>query len=378
MIGLLVAGGRARRGRPPRGAPVPPAGAAADGRRAADLAAAAAGLGPGAARRSSAIAIVDQLARAARPAARRRADAHRRGRARRRSSAARWRRSSRRHPPRDRLPRDRRRRARAARLRRARSGGVGPDPGVAGGARGVEDGGRRLVGGDGGPVRDARDPGPPGLDPPLADPRRGADGRGGRDLRAARAGWRSRRGPTWPSCRGSGIAWLIALAGVATLPTYVRLLAIGTGPATSRVRRRGARAVVRIPRRRRRCRWRSRGRRRDGGRDQRRRHGGRRAAERRHGRTPSPRRRPARATVPAGTRRPPLRAPGWRGREPRRARSRPPWGGARRRPCGATGRAAWPRRARARGARGPHVVGRAGHRRRRERGRADRDGAATD
>ena len=31
-------------------------------------------------------------------------------------------------------------------------------------------------------------------------------------------------------------AWLIVLAGVATLPTYVRLIAVGTGPATSRVR----------------------------------------------------------------------------------------------------------------------------------------------
>jgi NADH:ubiquinone oxidoreductase subunit 2 (subunit N) len=47
---------------------------------------------------------------------------------------------------------------------------------------------------------------------------------------------------------GSGIAWLIALAGVATLPTYVRLLAIGTGPATSRVRG-AAPERVRIPRR---------------------------------------------------------------------------------------------------------------------------------
>ena len=31
-------------------------------------------------------------------------------------------------------------------------------------------------------------------------------------------------------------AWLIVLAGLATLPTYVRLLLVGTGPATSRVR----------------------------------------------------------------------------------------------------------------------------------------------
>ena len=29
---------------------------------------------------------------------------------------------------------------------------------------------------------------------------------------------------------GSGIAWLIALAGLATLPTYLRLLFLGTGP----------------------------------------------------------------------------------------------------------------------------------------------------
>ena len=35
---------------------------------------------------------------------------------------------------------------------------------------------------------------------------------------------------------GTGFAWLIALAGLATLPTYVRLIAVGTGPATSRVR----------------------------------------------------------------------------------------------------------------------------------------------
>ncbi len=47
---------------------------------------------------------------------------------------------------------------------------------------------------------------------------------------------------------GSGIAWLIALAGIATLPTYVRLLLIGTGPATSRVRG-AAPERVRIPRR---------------------------------------------------------------------------------------------------------------------------------
>jgi formate hydrogenlyase subunit 3/multisubunit Na+/H+ antiporter MnhD subunit len=31
-------------------------------------------------------------------------------------------------------------------------------------------------------------------------------------------------------------AWVIVLAGLATLPTYVRLLLVGTGPATSRVR----------------------------------------------------------------------------------------------------------------------------------------------
>ena len=47
---------------------------------------------------------------------------------------------------------------------------------------------------------------------------------------------------------GSGIAWLIALAGLATLPTYLRLLFLGTGPATSRVRG-AAPERVRIPRR---------------------------------------------------------------------------------------------------------------------------------
>jgi NADH:ubiquinone oxidoreductase subunit 2 (subunit N) len=47
---------------------------------------------------------------------------------------------------------------------------------------------------------------------------------------------------------GGGFAWLIALAGLATLPTYLRLLAIGTGPATSRVRG-AAPERVRIPRR---------------------------------------------------------------------------------------------------------------------------------
>lgn len=47
---------------------------------------------------------------------------------------------------------------------------------------------------------------------------------------------------------GTGFAWLIALAGLATLPTYLRLLAIGTGPATSRVRG-AAPERVRIPRR---------------------------------------------------------------------------------------------------------------------------------
>ncbi len=85
---------------------------------------------------------------------------------------------------------------------------LGPDAGVARGARGVEDGGRRLGGGDGGPVRDARDPGPPGLAPPLADPRRGADGRGGRDATGC-PGWVAFEARAdLAELSGSGIAWL--------------------------------------------------------------------------------------------------------------------------------------------------------------------------
>ena len=44
---------------------------------------------------------------------------------------------------------------------------------------------------------------------------------------------------------GSSIAWLIVIAGLATLPTYARLLAVGLGPATSRVRRAAPERVTR-------------------------------------------------------------------------------------------------------------------------------------
>ena len=47
---------------------------------------------------------------------------------------------------------------------------------------------------------------------------------------------------------GSSISWLIVIAGFATLPTYARLLAVGLGPATSRVRKA---APERVSRRRR-------------------------------------------------------------------------------------------------------------------------------
>ena len=73
-------------------------------------------------------------------------------------------------------------------LRGARPGGLGPDEGLAGRAGGLEDRGRGVVGGDGGPVPDAGDPGPARLAAPLADPGRRVDGRRRRDLRAARLG----------------------------------------------------------------------------------------------------------------------------------------------------------------------------------------------
>ena len=135
-------------------------------------------------------------------------------------------------------------------LRGARPGRLGPDAGLAGRAGRVEDGGRRVVGGDGGPVRDARDPGPPRLAAPLADHgRRARRSRSSRPT-GCRAGSRSRRGSTSPQLSGSGIAWLIVLAGLATLPTYVRLLA-RRAPGRRRAASDGA-APERVTRRRRR------------------------------------------------------------------------------------------------------------------------------
>jgi formate hydrogenlyase subunit 3/multisubunit Na+/H+ antiporter MnhD subunit len=47
---------------------------------------------------------------------------------------------------------------------------------------------------------------------------------------------------------GSSITWLIVIAGLATLPTYTRLLAVGLGPATSRVRKAAPERVTRARR----------------------------------------------------------------------------------------------------------------------------------
>ena len=95
-----------------------------------------------------------------------------------------------------------------------------------------------------------------------------------------------------------------------------------------------------------------------------------------------PRRRPRvrRSTVRRSTPRPATsgraaRGRAWRGRGPRRARSRRPSPGEPPRRCGATEPSSGGRRARPRGPRGPHVVGRARHRRRGERGGTDRLGA---
>ena len=172
---------------------------------------------------------------------------------------------------------------------------------------------------------------------------------------------------------GSGIAWLIALAGLATLPTYLRLLFLGTGPATSRVRAprpsgcgsRGARSRCRSrrrvrpllpvpgpPTRRRMPRQRSRVRRSTV----------RRSTVRRSTPRPATSGRAARGRA-------------WRGRGRRRARSRRPSPGARPRRCGATEPSCCRRRPRPRGARGPHLVGCARHWRRGERGGTDRVGA---
>ena len=64
-----------------------------------------------------------------------------------------------------------------------------------------------------------------------------------RDLRPARAGWRSRRVVTSPGSPARTSPGSSSSPGSPTLPTYVRLIAVGTGPATSRVRGARARAL---------------------------------------------------------------------------------------------------------------------------------------
>ena len=334
---------------------------------AADLAAAAAGLDPGAAgrgrdrdRRSA--------ARAARPAARRRAGVDRRDRA----ADARRRRPGRlplrRHPPRDRLPRDRRRRAGAARVRRTRSGGLGTDAGVAGRARGVEDGGRGVVGGDGGPVRRrarsrtsaggfaARRSWAPACSSPRSRPTGCRDGSAfearadlaelvRRRHRLARSPW-----PGWRPCRPtSGCSSSAPVRRPVASAARHRSACASAAPEALPVALEGPRPDHRPrPLRSRRGRRRS---------------------------WPWPRA-PGRAPVtdPRATRRPPW--PRRRGAHTGRGSAiEPCLGGARRRPCGATGPSCWPRRCSPWRCSRPHVVGRAGHRRRRERGRADRVGS---
>ena len=166
---------------------------------------------------------------------------------------------------------------------------------------------------------------------------------------------------------GSGIAWLIALAGLATLPTYLRLLFLGTGPATSRVRG-AAPERVRIPRRQESLPVTVEG----------------PAAAADTG-TPDA---TADATPPVegspvgdrrSTPRPATsgraaRGRAWRGRGPRRRDRGVPGPASRRGAAARPNRAAGRRRPRPGGARGPHVLGRARHRRRGERGGTDRVG----
>ena len=128
---------------------------------------------------------------------------------------------------------------------------------------------------------------------------------------------------------GSGIAWLIALAGLATLPTYVRLLLLGTGPATSRVRG-AAPERVRIPRRQESLPVALEGPTSDAP--------PRRLPRRRHRSTVR------RSTPQAATSGHGARGRAWRGRSPRRARSRRPWPGEPPRRCDATAPSCWPLR----------------------------------
>ena len=124
----------------------------------------------------------------------------------------------------------------------------GPTQGLAGRAGGLEDGGRGVVGGDGGPVPDAGDPGPPRLAAPLADPGRRVDGRRRRDLRAARLGRLPGAGRPRRALGQRHRVADRARRGSRRCRRISRLLFLGTGPATSRVRG-AAPERVRIPRR---------------------------------------------------------------------------------------------------------------------------------